>query len=388
MSKTKEKLNQEKKIISLIRKINLGLKSKKSICKKAVDRAILSEVIPAYRDGKSINRLMIILRGRGCSYAMSKNGPCTMCGLLEITTKGKNITQEDYLKQFLSIYKSHDFEKKKILELDLFNAGSFFDKWQITPAAREGFLKIIAKDNFLKYLLVDSRAKDITLEKIKKSTEILGDKILEVGIGLESANDFVRNVCLNKGLDLKTFEKACKILKKGGAHLVVYLLFKPPFLTEKEAINDAVNTIKYVFELSVKLDLPARISLEPACVQGSCLLVLLYKKGLYHPPWLWSVIEVLKQVFHLGEVRVGIPEEDPVIVARRGNKTAIGKRCPCSGKVEKIIEKYNKTLDIKVFQKIPKCKCQKIWKKEIVQKSPQLSAGRILKILSMIPGFN
>lgn len=66
------------------------------------------------------------------------------------------------------------------------------------------------------------------------------------------------------------------------------------------AIKDSINTIKWAFENGANI-----ISLEPVSVQKNTLIYLLYKMELYRPSWIWSVMEVVKNVSDLGLVRVG-----------------------------------------------------------------------------------
>ena len=68
-------------------------------------------------------------------------------------------------------------------------------------------------------------------------------------------------------------------------------MLKPPFLTEQEAIDDAINSIKDTFQKTES----KIVSLNPVCVHADTLVDLLWKKQEYSPPWLWSVLEVLKQ---------------------------------------------------------------------------------------------
>lgn len=222
----------------------------------------------------------------------------------------------------------------------------------------------IATIDKIKDILIDSRPEDITEEKILTIKKIIGDKELWVGIGLETADDVVRNLCINKSFLLKNFETAVKILQKLKVNLFVYLMFKPAFLTEQEAIEDAKRTIKYLTDLSKKLSIPLRISLEPGVVQEDCLLTELYLKGFYATPWLWSVVKVIKETYQFtnGCLRVGIPEEVPQIIDRRHNYNANGASCYCSELIEKCILDFNQRKEINAFDCLPRCACRNNWR--------------------------
>lgn len=309
-------------------------------------------------------RLIVILNSRGCSYAMKGEGPCFNCGLVSASNQGAEVPEQSMMQQFKEIINSYDFDSQEITELDLFNAGSLLDDWQVSADTRRLLFAEIATIDNIKDILIDSRPEDITEEKILTIKKIIGDKELWVGIGLETADDVVRNLCINKSFPLKKFETAVQTLQKLKANLFVYLMFKPAFLTEQEAIEDTERTIKYLTNLSKKLSIPLRISLEPGVVQGDCLLTELYLKGFYATPWLWSVVRVIKETYQFtnGCLRVGIPEEVPQIIDRRHNYNANGASCDCSGLIEKCILDFNQRKEINAFDCLPRCACRTNWR--------------------------
>jgi hypothetical protein len=62
-------------------------------------------------------------------------------------------------------------------------------------------------------------------------------------------------------------------------------------MTELEAIEDATQSIIDSFKAGSKV-----VSLNPVTVHRDTLVDVLYKKRLFSPPWLWSVLEVLKRI--------------------------------------------------------------------------------------------
>ena len=83
-----------------------------------------------------------------------------------------------------------------------------------------------------------------------------------------------------------------------GASVRTYLLLKPPYLTERQAIEDAVDSAIAVDELS------DTISINPVNVQRGTEVENLWKRSLYRPPWLWSLIEVLQRSGHVCQSRL------------------------------------------------------------------------------------
>ncbi len=79
---------------------------------------------------------------------------------------------------------------------------------------------------------------------------------------------------------------------------------------------------------------------------------------MFRPPWLWSILEVIKRTIHMGPVRIGSFEDEPCPIA-------IPSNCgQCDAKVMEIIGQYNLSHDINSFDTI-KCRCQAAWEEEV-----------------------
>jgi hypothetical protein len=81
----------------------------------------------------------------------------------------------------------------------------------------------------------------------------------------------------------------------------------------------------------------------------------IYSNGLYHLPWLWSIIEVIKQTSHLGKVLVGLFKFYP-------SPDSVPSNCDtCNNQIMNAIIKYNRTLKIEPFDQLY-CECAEEWK--------------------------
>ena len=61
---------------------------------------------------------------------------------------------------------------------------------------------------------------------------------MQVAIGLESTDPSILKNSVNKNYDFEDFREAAKLLRENGISVRTYLLLKPPFLTENEALRD------------------------------------------------------------------------------------------------------------------------------------------------------
>lgn len=310
-------------------------------------------IVPARVKGQKTNRVMVFHTTRGCEHAL-KTGGCTNCGFIEFSTKGKFVPPEALLEEFESQFSKINFEQEDIKEIDIFTGGSFFDDNEVPPEVRRKMASKIAENKYIKKCFVESRPEFVIEDRVKEIKDILGNKILEVGIGLETVDDTIRLDIIKKGFTKADFERAVKILKKVDVGLLVYILLKPLELSEKEAMEDSIETIEYAFDLGKRVGVNTRIGLEPCFVAKGPKLEEAYNKGDYEVVKLWSVIEVLRRTYELGQIKVGLSDE-----GLSGGRYA--RNCDkCTNKIIKALENFNSTGDFEPLNKI-ECECKREW---------------------------
>ena len=292
-------------------------------------------------------RWLLELPGAGCEW-WKKSGGCTMCAFNQATQRytfgGK--LYPNFIFMLLFYYAYQQVKRKNPELLVIYNGGSFLSDKEIPEKTQLAILRFVEKHPTIKKIMVESRADLITGGKLSRYAEAIDGKDLEIAIGLESVDDAVRNGCLKKGLTKKKFEQAIALCHQVGFSVFAYVFLKPPCLSEKEAIEDAVRTIEYCFKVGVD-----EVSLSCAFVQKDTILYELYKRKEYTPPRLWSIIEVILRTSSLGPVRIGHFDDDPTPIAFPQN-------CPtCTAEVMAAIEKYRLSHDIATFEGL-NCDCK------------------------------
>jgi len=310
------------------------------------------ELRKGFLNGKEIQRLIIYMRSTGCQWMLEDDfSGCAMCGHLAGSTLGSPIKAEAYISQFDDIISQFDFTD--IPMLCIYNAGSFFNNREMPPEARKHIYKTLHYHKDIRQIIFESRPDYISEEEMQILKSSLPDKRLEIGIGLESSNEFIRQVCLNKGFNLEKFLQALTIIKKNGIHFLAYVLLKPPFVDEKTAIEDAISSVEWAFSKGVDV-----VSLEPVSVQDYTLVRLLFNMNLFRPPWIWSVFEVIKNTGNKGLIRIGGFEFFPPPKVCTHNCQSCNEVCVNA------IEEYNTTNDLSVIIDALKmnCRtCKKTW---------------------------
>lgn len=306
-------------------------------------------------NGTYSKRAVIYLISNGCEWALKSAGGCTMCGhLVKQARKEGMISNRDIIHQFKREFKKIQF--KKIPLLNLYNNGSFLNQRELPLSTRREILKIIGKNPDIRMLVLETRPEFVKEEEIKEIKGLLPGKHVEIAMGLELKDDRYRRVCLNKGFGIKSYNAAADIITR-HLHLRTYVFLKPPFLSEKESIKHAVRTIEHAFKQG-----STTVSLESCTVQDHTLVEYLYRHRLYKTPWLWSIIEVVKQVKHPGKLIIGLFQFYPT----PGHVPFNCKKC--SSTVLESLREYNRTLDRESFNGL-NCQCKKKWK-EILNEIP------------------
>jgi radical SAM enzyme (TIGR01210 family) len=227
-------------------------------------------------NGKIVDAGVIILRTAGCSHF--HKGGCSMCGYN--VGSDPNASPMSILKQFE--HGVRDVGEVQLLKI--YTSGSFLDECEVPLDAAKKILHH-CRDKNVK-LLFESRPEYVSPERLDDLIAVHDD--IEVALGLESSNDRILMYSIKKGFAAEDYEKAAKLLAEKGLDIRTYVLLKPPFITESEAIADSVSTVKFAATMS------DTISLNPVNVQKGTLVEKLWRGWAYRPPWLWSVLEVLK----------------------------------------------------------------------------------------------
>ncbi len=320
-----------KKIAEVIREIRNKAK-----------RTARKDVIGVWREkdrlnGEIVDSLVIILRTRGCYWAAVSG--CSMCGYYNDTNP--EITKDDLLKQLEYAKSKYNGEKM----VKIYTSGSFLDDREVPEGIQRAFIEEFDE---VKRIIVETRPEFVTDKKIRFLAEY---GYVMVAIGLESANDETLLYRINKGFTVNNYIKAAEKLNQDEIPVKTYVLLKPPFMSERMAMEEAIYTIKFADKYSEV------ISLNPMNIQSNTLVEYLWRRGEYRAPWLWSVAEVLKRTMDVSADVVSYPTAG-------GTKRGAHNCGKCDEEVIKAIYDFSLTQDPKKLNGF-NCPCLEIWKKII-----------------------
>lgn len=362
------------------------------------DRLAEVEINKFYYEGRAVDRIMIVLRASGCEH-YGKTGGCSMCSHFNGTVQGGKITDQNYINQWNSVIDGSclevpisNFSLDNYPVVCLHNLGSLLNPKEVSVNAIKHIFTDLNKFKGIEKVIIESRAEYVD-KNILNVIKQCYSGLVEVGIGVESTNDTIRELCHHKGLqDLEIVKKAVDILHDFNYKALAYVNFKPCFLTEQEAIDDAIKTSIDCYNMGFDA-----VSIEPTSLQEYSLVSYLNSAGQYRVPWLWSLQKIVSGVYegmHAQklDIRLGGYFDEEVLSGSQGEGFAerneifpfeTSSNCSkCSGKFIENIKLFNITNDIEVLYNIEKCEtCYEQWENACSIKDERSICKRIFDIL-------
>ncbi|HOT04483.1 MAG TPA: archaeosine biosynthesis radical SAM protein RaSEA [Methanolinea sp.] len=292
--------------------------------------------------GQVMSALTIILKTGGCAHDR-----CRMCSYRH--ERYERLSHNDLeaglraqLAWIGNNFTLEDFEAVKI-----YTSGSLFDPLEVPVHARDALAKMLRG----KIVIAETRPEYITEDHLNQFVTLIDNGTHEtplfVAIGVETSNDTIREKSIDKGFSCDDFLLATEIARSVGAGVKAYLLAKPLFLTEREAIDDMISSIR---DLSGMADM---ISLNPCTVQRNTELEYYWKQGAYRPPYLWSILTILlESPVHLTCDPLGGGQE------RGPHNCGV-----CDGPLVKGIRDYSLSADRELLSALlaTRCSCKEEW---------------------------
>ncbi|MBO8173926.1 MAG: archaeosine biosynthesis radical SAM protein RaSEA [Thermococcus sp.] len=294
--------------------------------------------------GEKGTALFIILPTIGC-YRYRIGKACYMCSYPASAPKNPWSQEEivEYVKKAL-----RKIEGKDRVAVRIFTSGSFLDDGELKPETRKEIFKLLDEYNNIKEIVIESRSELVRYDAVKELADIVGDKHFEVAVGLETANDDIADVSINKGNTFEQFVKASEEIRSAGAKVKTYLLLKPIFLSERDGVEDIKESIKKAAPYT------DTFSINITNIQKGTIYERLWEKHEYRPPWLWSVIDILKWA------KKTYPEKrilsDPVGAGSKRGPHNCGE---CDKTIADAIRKFSATQELKYLENLDhECKAE------------------------------
>ena len=309
---------------------------------KSIEKPLASWLGKDLYEGQVLDTLTVIFRSGGCSW-----NRCRMCGYRH--ERYPDLPQDDLADRLIRQVRwvKENFCDEDYQVLKIFTSGSFFDPDEVPPAVR----RAVAEAFRGKAVIAETRPEYVESDALREFIEGIDTGVwsrpLSVAVGLETTNDAIREKSIDKGFTYADFLRAAGIAHAAGAGVKAYLLMKPPFLTEREACDDMVRSIRDVASVADS------ISMNLCTVQSRTEVERLWREHAYRPPYLWSVLDVLiRSPVHILCDPVG------------GGQTRGPHNCgACDGPIVKGIGDYSLTGDVELLRALAEtdCGCKEEW---------------------------
>ena len=289
-----------------------------------------------------VRAFVVILRTRGCYWADAKG--CSMCGYSK-DTLGRSATPEELAEQLAHALRRYADEPY----VKVYTSGSFLDDREVDPESRRRF--VAAFSGRARRLLFETLPEFVDEARVGPLRAAFAGE-LEVALGLESTDPTVLGRYINKGAAPADYLAAGDRARAMGARAKAYLLLKPPYLTETEAVDDVVRSVEAA---APHFD---TLSVNPVHIQNGTVVEWLYHRGRYRPPWLWSVVEALDRgaALRAGRRLVSFPTAGGL---KRGPHNC-GR---CDAEVLRAVEEASLSQSFESLRRLD-CDCRATWTTE------------------------
>ena len=319
---------KENKLRKELLRLSLKLRNTRKAKNRSIPRFISYDFIRR-ADNQVIGRKKVILMSSGCSVAT-----CTMCPFTNENNYGvsNDPNSHDFVTQVTKVL-SRTSNEPNYEVLALYNDGSFFATREIPTDIQIKIAKLVAQAGVHR-LIVESLPQFITPKTLEPFIGALNGVELEIGIGFQSSDDFVRETLINTQISRPEFERALSIMAEFGVHAKIYLMVKPPFLTDLEAITDVVQSAEYLLTLGIQ-----GVTLCPTQVSRNTVAWELWGSGYYQPPNLWTVVDTVRSVHNIFQIRVAC-----INLRSSDFESVFSSSCPdCADKIVDGLLRYNET---------------------------------------------
>ena len=217
---------------------------------------------------------------RGCTW--DRRGECVMCNY----GHGAAVSDDDMVRYARAAIAAAG----PVDELFVSPSGNLLDPLEVPNGALGRILQSVAASPSPN-VSFETRPETLRAPIVKEVVRRLPRKAIRVGIGLESADPWVRRYCLGKGGTVDAVAASIQLLRSVGIGSYVNIALGAPFLTAQEAIADARNSVVWANVHGAELAV-----IFPLHVKEHTVLEHLWSHGRYTVPSLWQVVDTISSL--------------------------------------------------------------------------------------------
>lgn len=224
------------------------------------------------KSGALVDVATIFLTNRECPFR------CLMCDLWKNTTESTPAigTIPKQIRHALSRLAAAS-------QIKLYNSGNFFDSAAYPKSDRRAVADLVEGFD---QVIVENHPRLCGGEVVEFQQMVSGQ--LEVALGLETSHEPTLQR-LNKQMTAADFARASEFLVSEGIAVRAFVLLKPPWTTEEEGVERAIESVRFAFDHGVQCCavIPTR--------SGNGIMDQLESLGQFSSPKLASLEQVIQE---------------------------------------------------------------------------------------------
>jgi archaeosine synthase beta-subunit len=235
-------------------------------------------------------------------YTLKCQFECAYCAL-PLRSAEEPLSSAALQAQIDSVFQRHAVALPEFGQLSFGNEGSVLDKHRFPPQTLHYLLDQARALSGLEVLSVETRPEYITPARLNDIRARTQAPRIDVTVGFETQDDYLRMVVLRKKLSRRVIESRLAILGELGVRFTSYIMIKPaPGMTEEQGVQEAVATIEYLLEQCRRRGVEFIAYLTPTYIAKGSYLARTASPGDYTPPTIQSIARVV-----LAACRLGVP---------------------------------------------------------------------------------
>jgi len=232
---------------------------------------------------------MIALATSGCPHHVRKDGfyGCSMCDYdscyMESLAKINVLKRKSPEMYGEIIRRSLKNARERIGKPSVVELITGYDCLSSEEIPDDVYQELIVREKIFKrkvrpvVSIFEARATSITLDKLHVWKENLGKKVI-VELGIEVANDWIRNHWINKAATNQEVRYAVDTIHQAGCEVSANILIGIPGCTEEQSIFLFKEAVRWLSEIGCD-----HILCSPLCRKNRTLQEFLYQKGKENP---------------------------------------------------------------------------------------------------------
>lgn len=193
-----------------------------------------------------------------------RRGECSHCDIGD--GEGQAVSADHHVRRLRWFIHHYRRELPTVSHLVLYNSGSVLNPKELSPHALDSIIDWANTLPGLQMLSLDTREVFVSQERLVLLRQRVRSQVaLRLILGLESADDEVRLVYLNKRMPQQAIERAVQALAGCGDNvgLWISLVFGAPGRRGEQAVEDLLLGVEYGLRLAREYKLPVDFNIHP-----------------------------------------------------------------------------------------------------------------------------